>query len=84
MHSHILSFYIAIQWSTVLLIVAASLLPKYGLASKEFFFNIKLLTSGSHCLLKACVLYILRVGVTDQMTEPTQRSFLVFLGGNVS
>ncbi|XP_048328605.2 protein SWEETIE isoform X2 [Ziziphus jujuba] len=28
----------------------------------------------------ACVLYILRVGVTDQMTEPTQRSFLVFLG----
>ncbi|GMH27186.1 hypothetical protein Nepgr_029029 [Nepenthes gracilis] len=28
----------------------------------------------------ACVLYILRVGVTDQMTEPTQRSFLVVLG----
>ncbi|PSR87811.1 HEAT repeat-containing protein isoform 1 [Actinidia chinensis var. chinensis] len=28
----------------------------------------------------ACVLYILRVAVTDQMTEPTQRSFLVFLG----
>ncbi|XP_019453002.1 PREDICTED: HEAT repeat-containing protein 5B isoform X1 [Lupinus angustifolius] len=28
----------------------------------------------------ACVLYILRVGITDQMTEPTQRSFLVFLG----
>ncbi|KAK4279829.1 hypothetical protein QN277_011541 [Acacia crassicarpa] len=28
----------------------------------------------------ACVLYILRVGVTDQMTEPTQRNFLVFLG----
>ncbi|CAN1241008.1 Protein SWEETIE [Linum perenne] len=28
----------------------------------------------------ACVLYILRVGVTDQMTEPTQRGFLVFLG----
>ncbi|PRQ53156.1 hypothetical protein RchiOBHm_Chr2g0163391 [Rosa chinensis] len=28
----------------------------------------------------ACVLYILRVGVTNQMTEPTQRSFLVFLG----
>ncbi|XP_062009645.1 protein SWEETIE isoform X1 [Rosa rugosa] len=28
----------------------------------------------------ACVLYILRVGVTDQMTEPTQRIFLVFLG----
>ncbi|KAJ4850066.1 hypothetical protein Tsubulata_019358 [Turnera subulata] len=28
----------------------------------------------------ACVLYILRVGVTDQMTEPTQRAFLVFLG----
>ncbi|KAF7133259.1 hypothetical protein RHSIM_Rhsim09G0080700 [Rhododendron simsii] len=27
----------------------------------------------------ACVLYILRVGVTDQMTEPTQRSFLVVL-----
>ncbi|PON93486.1 Coatomer beta subunit [Trema orientale] len=32
----------------------------------------------SHAL--ACVLYILRVGVTDQMTEPTQRNFLVFLG----
>ncbi|TYJ25897.1 hypothetical protein E1A91_A07G080300v1 [Gossypium mustelinum] len=28
----------------------------------------------------ACVLYILRVGVTDQMTEPSQRSFTVFLG----
>ncbi|XP_042482269.1 protein SWEETIE [Macadamia integrifolia] len=28
----------------------------------------------------ACVLYILRVGLTDQMTEPTQRSFLVLLG----
>uniref|UniRef100_A0A6N2MGS2 Uncharacterized protein n=1 Tax=Salix viminalis TaxID=40686 RepID=A0A6N2MGS2_SALVM len=28
----------------------------------------------------ACILYILRVGVTDQMTEPTQRGFLVFLG----
>ncbi|XP_043809967.1 protein SWEETIE isoform X3 [Manihot esculenta] len=28
----------------------------------------------------ACILYILRVGVTDQMTEPTQRAFLVFLG----
>ncbi|KAJ4707111.1 HEAT repeat-containing protein 5B-like [Melia azedarach] len=28
----------------------------------------------------ACVLYILRIGITDQMTEPTQRSFLVFLG----
>ncbi|XP_073155187.1 protein SWEETIE isoform X2 [Henckelia pumila] len=28
----------------------------------------------------ACVLYILRVGVTDQMSEPTQRGFLVFLG----
>ncbi|KAJ8751677.1 hypothetical protein K2173_025839 [Erythroxylum novogranatense] len=28
----------------------------------------------------ACVLYILRVGVTDQMTEPTQRGFSVFLG----
>lgn len=28
----------------------------------------------------ACVLYILRVGATDQMTEPTQRSFLVLLG----
>ncbi|CAA6670474.1 unnamed protein product [Spirodela intermedia] len=27
----------------------------------------------------ACVLYILRVGVADQMTEPTQRSFLVLL-----
>lgn len=28
----------------------------------------------------ACILYVLRVGVTDQMTEPTQRGFLVFLG----
>ncbi|XVE72050.1 hypothetical protein DITRI_Ditri11bG0007500 [Diplodiscus trichospermus] len=28
----------------------------------------------------ACILYILRVGVIDQMTEPTQRSFTVFLG----
>ncbi|KAF6137275.1 hypothetical protein GIB67_036312 [Kingdonia uniflora] len=28
----------------------------------------------------ACVLYILRVGITDQMTETTQRSFLVILG----
>ncbi|GLT41167.1 hypothetical protein SLA2020_152510 [Shorea laevis] len=28
----------------------------------------------------ACVLYILRVGVTDQMMESSQRSFLVFLG----
>ncbi|ESR44033.1 hypothetical protein CICLE_v10011943mg [Citrus x clementina] len=35
----------------------------------------------SHAL--ACVLYILRIGVTDQMTEPTQRSFLVFLGKQV-
>lgn len=33
--------------------------------------------------LKACILYILRVGVTDQMTEPTQRAFLVFLGKQV-
>ncbi|XP_062179055.1 protein SWEETIE-like isoform X2 [Phragmites australis] len=28
----------------------------------------------------ACVLYVLRVGIADQMTEPTQRDFLVFLG----
>ncbi|KAL6603995.1 hypothetical protein ACP70R_044356 [Stipagrostis hirtigluma subsp. patula] len=28
----------------------------------------------------ACVLYVLRVGIADQMTEPTQREFLVFLG----
>ncbi|XP_021304666.1 HEAT repeat-containing protein 5B isoform X2 [Sorghum bicolor] len=28
----------------------------------------------------ACVLYVLRVGVADQMTEPAQREFLVFLG----
>lgn len=34
-------------------------------------------------LVKACVLYILRVGVTDQMTEPTQRSFIVFLAKQV-
>ncbi|XP_008459469.1 protein SWEETIE isoform X1 [Cucumis melo] len=31
----------------------------------------------------ACVLYILRVGITDQMTEPTQRNFLVFLGNQL-
>ncbi|KAG4926167.1 hypothetical protein JHK87_051707 [Glycine soja] len=31
----------------------------------------------------ACVLYVLRVAVTDQMTEPTQRSFLVFLGNQL-
>ncbi|KAI4389310.1 hypothetical protein MLD38_001547 [Melastoma candidum] len=35
-------------------------------------------SSDAHAL--ACVLYILRVGITDQMTEPTQRTFLVFLG----
>ncbi|KAL5651647.1 hypothetical protein ACJX0J_037105, partial [Zea mays] len=28
----------------------------------------------------ACVLYVLRVGVADQMTELTQRDFLLFLG----
>ncbi|KAL2896473.1 Protein SWEETIE [Bienertia sinuspersici] len=28
----------------------------------------------------ACVLYILRVGLVDQMTEPTQRSFIAILG----
>ncbi|XP_044958991.1 protein SWEETIE isoform X1 [Hordeum vulgare subsp. vulgare] len=28
----------------------------------------------------ACVLYVLRVGFADQMTEPTQGEFLVFLG----
>lgn len=33
--------------------------------------------------LKACVLYILRVGVVDQMMEPTQRSVLVILGNQV-
>lgn len=31
----------------------------------------------------ACVLYILRVGVTDQMMESSQRSFLVFLGNQL-
>lgn len=31
----------------------------------------------------ACVLYILRVGVTDQMSEPTQRGFLVLLGNQL-
>ncbi|KAK3425934.1 hypothetical protein EUGRSUZ_F02484 [Eucalyptus grandis] len=35
-------------------------------------------STDAHAL--ACVLYILRVGITDQMMEPTQRSFLVFLG----
>lgn len=34
-------------------------------------------------LLKACVLYILRVGVIDQMMESSQRSFSVFLGKQV-
>ncbi|MFS7927734.1 hypothetical protein Hanom_Chr04g00312591 [Helianthus anomalus] len=33
--------------------------------------------------LKACVVYILRVGVIDQMTEPTQRVFLVNLGNQL-
>ncbi|OIT22627.1 PREDICTED: HEAT repeat-containing protein 5B [Nicotiana attenuata] len=28
----------------------------------------------------ACILYILRVGITDQMSEPTQRGLLVLLG----
>ncbi|KAL4197361.1 hypothetical protein AMTRI_Chr04g187950 [Amborella trichopoda] len=28
----------------------------------------------------ACVIYIMRVGITEQMTEPTQRNFLVFMG----
>ncbi|MCD7456258.1 hypothetical protein HAX54_031039 [Datura stramonium] len=28
----------------------------------------------------ACILYILRVGITDQMSEPTQRGLLVILG----
>lgn len=37
----------------------------------------------SFSLLKACVLYILRVGVIDQMMEPSQRSFSVFLGKQV-
>ncbi|XP_050228760.1 protein SWEETIE isoform X2 [Mercurialis annua] len=31
----------------------------------------------------ACILYILRVGITDQMTEPTQRVFLIFLGNQL-
>ncbi|PIA63576.1 hypothetical protein AQUCO_00201132v1 [Aquilegia coerulea] len=35
-------------------------------------------TVDSHAL--ACVLYILRVGITDQMSETTQTSFLVLLG----
>ncbi|XP_062228917.1 protein SWEETIE-like isoform X3 [Phragmites australis] len=35
-------------------------------------------TPDPHAL--ACVLYVLRVGVADQMTEPTQCDFLVFLG----
>lgn len=33
--------------------------------------------------LKACVLYIMRVGIMDQMSEPTQRGFLVFLAKQV-
>ncbi|CAJ1844997.1 unnamed protein product [Sphenostylis stenocarpa] len=35
---------------------------------------------GLSMTLLACVLYVLRIAVTNQMTEPTQRSFLVFLG----
>ncbi|XP_051126760.1 protein SWEETIE isoform X2 [Andrographis paniculata] len=31
----------------------------------------------------ACVLYIMRVGITDQMSEPTQRSFSVFLANQL-
>lgn len=46
--------------------------------------NLAYWSNSSYGLLKACVLYILRVGVTDQMMEPTQRSFLVFLGKQVS
>ena len=37
----------------------------------------------SLCNYQACVLYVLRVGVADQMTEPTQREVLVFLGRKV-
>lgn len=33
--------------------------------------------------LKACVLYILRVGITDQMSEATQSGFLVVLSKQV-
>lgn len=33
---------------------------------------------------KACVLYIMRVGITDQMSEPIQRGFSVFLAKQVS
>lgn len=32
---------------------------------------------------KACVLYIMRVGITDQMSEPIQRGFSVFLAKQV-
>lgn len=32
---------------------------------------------------KACVLYIVRVGITDQMSEPIQRGFSVFLAKQV-
>ena len=49
----------------------------------NFFSVINILTSVSSTYLQACVLYTLRVGVTDQMTESTQRSFLVFLGKQV-
>ncbi|KAF5184416.1 Sweetie-like protein [Thalictrum thalictroides] len=38
-------------------------------------------TVDSHAL--ACVLYILRVGITDQMSENTQTSFLVLLGNQL-
>ncbi|KAK9116093.1 hypothetical protein Sjap_015040 [Stephania japonica] len=38
-------------------------------------------TVDAHAL--ACVLYILRVGVIDQMTETNQRSFLVLLGSQL-
>jgi hypothetical protein len=37
----------------------------------------------SLCNYQTCVLYVLRVGVADQMTEPAQREFLVFLGRKV-
>ncbi|CAI0547652.1 unnamed protein product [Linum tenue] len=51
-------------------------LQKYGLRVMEMLRNAS--SVDAHAL--ACVLYVLRIGVTDQMTEPTQRGFLVFLG----
>ncbi|KAF9625554.1 hypothetical protein IFM89_024327 [Coptis chinensis] len=51
-------------------------LPEFALQAINMLHGTS--TVDAHAL--ACVLYILRVGITDQMIETTQRSFLVLLG----